>query len=136
MATSSTEAEFYVLVNCAKLVKYFQFVLTELLDMQFNEPTKIFMDNVAAIHIINENKPTSCTRHLEVQHFAVQRWQEQGDIVMKHIGGLLNATNGLTKALAWLLHSRHAYRLLGFFMLSLKLLEGFCALHADSRGGS
>ena len=118
-ATSSTEAEFYASVDCAKLVKYFRFILAELLDMQFSEPTKIFMDNIAAIHIINENKPTSRTRHLEVQHFAVQRWREQGDIVMKHIGGLMNATDGLTKALAWLLHSRHAYRLLGHFMVSL-----------------
>ena len=38
---------------------------------------------------------------------------------MLHLDGPLNATDKLTKALAWALHSKHAHRLMGHFLLLL-----------------
>jgi len=56
-------------------------------------------DNKAAITMINQCKPTTCFCHIDVQFFAIQDWREQGDILMKHIPGILNMADDSTKAL-------------------------------------
>ena len=58
-----------------------------------------------------------CARHIEIQHFAIQEWRAQGDIVMEHLSGLLNPSDDMTKALGWVLHSRHARRNMGHYLL-------------------
>ena len=37
--------------------------------------------------------------HLDLRHFAIQDWQEAGDIIMEHIPGVLNPSNNMTKPL-------------------------------------
>jgi len=54
--------------------------------------------------MINQCKPTTCSCHINVQFFAIQDWHKQGDILMKHISGILNLADNLTKALGWILH--------------------------------
>ena len=44
------------------------------------------------------NKPT-CALHIEIQHFDNQEWHAKGEIVMKHISGIVNPSDDLTKAL-------------------------------------
>jgi len=39
---------------------------------------------------------------------------EAGDIVMRHIPGIINPADDLTKPLGWVLHARHARRIMGF----------------------
>ena len=51
-----------------------------------------------------------------LQHFAIQDWADAKDIVMRHIPGILSVSDGLTKALGWVLHSRHARRMMGHFL--------------------
>jgi hypothetical protein len=113
-ATSSTEAEFYAGVTCAKLVRYLRMVLKDLGCLR-EGPSRCFTDNLAAVHIVNERKPTPRTRHIEVQHFAVQSWREAGEIVMKHFPGVLNPSDDLTKALSIVLHQRHCLRSMGHY---------------------
>ena len=48
------------------------------------------------------------SRHIDIQHFAIQDWAEAGDIIMRHIPGIINPPDDLTKPLGWILHSRHA----------------------------
>ena len=55
--------------------------------------------------MINESRPTPRARHIEIQHFAIQEWCKQGDIVMEHLPGIINPSDGLTKALGWVLLS-------------------------------
>ena len=114
VATSSTEAEFIAAVHTAKIVKYLRSVMKELGLLQ-SGPTKMLVDNKAAIDMINEKKPTPRSRHIDIQHFAVQEWRERGDLVMQHVPGIVNASDDLTKALAWILHNRHGRRLMGHF---------------------
>ena len=59
------------------------------------------------------------SRHIDIQHFAIQDWAAAKDIVMRHIPGILSIPDGLTKALGWVLHSRHARRMMGHFLNSL-----------------
>jgi hypothetical protein len=71
------------------------------------------MDNEAAIAMINERRPTPRSRHIDIQHFAIQEWRAAGDIEMHHIPGIINPVDQGTKPLGWTLHSRHARRSMG-----------------------
>ena len=64
-AQSSTEAEFIAAVTAAKTAIYLRSVLNEL-GFQQDEPTPIYEDNASAIEIINAQKPTERSRHIEI----------------------------------------------------------------------
>ena len=113
-ATSSTEAEFLAAVLSAKQAKYLRAILKELGFPQ-KCPTPLYEDNMSAINMINNKVPTERSRHIDIQHFAIQDWRENGDILMKHIPGIINPPDDLTKPLGWILHSRHARRMMGHF---------------------
>jgi hypothetical protein len=55
------------------MAKYLQSVLD---DFGFPQdgPTPLYEDNMAAIAMINERKPTPCSRHIDIQYFAIQEW--------------------------------------------------------------
>ena len=116
VATSSTEAEFYAAVTCAKAAKYLRYVLQQL-DALRPGATPLFVDNQAAIAMVNESRPTPRARHIEIQHFAIQEWRNKGDIVLRHCPGVINLSDDMTKALGWVLHSRHARRGMGHYKI-------------------
>lgn len=111
-ALSSTEAEFYAAVAAAKVVRYIRAVLHDLGYTQ-HTPTSIYEDNKSAISIINSRTPTERSRHVATPYFAIQDWKADGSIVMEHIPGIINPSDDLTKTLGWVLHARHARRLMG-----------------------
>ena len=59
--------------------------------------------------------PTERSRHLDIQHFAIQEWQEAKDITMRHIPGVICPPDNLTKPLGWILHSQHARRIMAHY---------------------
>ena len=107
VTTSSTEAEFYAAFTCLKAAKYLRSVLQQLEAIRPGV-TPLLVDNQAAIAMVNEKRPTPRARHIEIQHFAIQQWRDKGDIILRHCPGIINASDDLTKALGWVLHSRHA----------------------------
>ena len=111
-ALSSTEAELIAAVTAAKNVKYMRSILEEL-GHPMEGPTPIYEDNQSAIEIINANKPTGRSRHIDIRFFAIQGWKEDGHITMKHIPGVINPADDLTKPLGYVLHSRHARYMMG-----------------------
>ncbi len=115
-ATSSTEAEFYAAVSCAKMVKYLRHVLSELEALPPG-PSSLYVDNQAALHMVNESRPTPRARHIEIQHFAIQEWRQKGDIILRHIPGIINSSDDLTKILGYVLHHRHSGRSMGHYRL-------------------
>ena len=113
-ATSSTEAEFLAAVTAAKHAKYLRAILTEL-GFPPSGPTPIYEDNMSAINMINAKVPTERSRHIDIQHFAIQDWKDAGDILMRHVPGIINPSDDLTKPLGWVLHERHARRIMGHY---------------------
>jgi len=113
-ATSSTEAEFLAAVTAAKQARYLRTILREL-GFPLEEPTPLYEDNMSAIQMINARVPTERSRHIDIQHFAIQDWKDAGDIVMRHIPGILNPADDMTKPLGWVLHARHARRIMGHY---------------------
>ena len=77
--------------------------------------TPLYGDNISAINMVNHRVPTERSRHIDIQHFAIQDWREAGDIVLRHIPGVINPPDDLTKPLGWILHSRHARRIMGHY---------------------
>ena len=65
--------------------------------------------------MINAKVPTERSRHIDIQHFAIQDWKEAGDLLMAYIPGVINPSDELTKPLGWILHERHARRLMGHY---------------------
>ena len=120
VATSSTEAEFYAAVSCAKAAKYLRYVLQQL-DAIRPGATRLLVDNQAAIAMVNESRPTPRARHIEIQHFAIQEWRNNGDIVLDHCPGVINSSDDLTKPLGWVLHARHARRSMGHYRIGSPL---------------
>jgi hypothetical protein len=62
----------------------------------------MFGDNISAIMMANNMRPTDCTRHMDIRWFALQEWihVDTTDIIVIHISGILNPADALTKALA------------------------------------
>ena len=114
VSTSSTEAEFIVAVHAAKIAKYIRSILHELGYSQPG-PTVLYEDNEAAILMINASRPTPRARHIDIQHFAIQEWKANGEIILCHIPGIINPADALTKSLGSTLHYRHACRLMGHY---------------------
>jgi hypothetical protein len=114
VSTSSTEAEFIAAVKAAKIAKYLRSILLELDYAQLG-PTVLYEDNQAAILMINASRPTPRSRHIDIQHFAIQEWKANGDIILCYIPGIINSADNLTKALGTTLHFRHVRRLMGHY---------------------
>jgi hypothetical protein len=114
VSTSSTEAEFLAAVHAAKIAKYLRSILLELGYPQIR-PTTLFEDNAAAILMVNASRPTPRARHIDIQHFALQEWKANQEIVLSHIPGVVNSADSLTKSLGSTLHHRHVRRLMGHY---------------------
>ena len=119
-ACSSTEAEFLAAVSAAKSAKYLRYILKEL-GFEESGPTVLFEDNASAIKMINAGKPTQRSRHIDIQHFAIQEWRQQQDILLVHIPGTSNPSDDYTKPLGWVLHHRHCRRMMGHHGISNSL---------------
>ena len=77
-------------------------------------PSPIFGDNLSSIMMANNIRPTDRTRHMDIRWFALQEWiHVDKDIIVIHIAGIINPSDALTKALAWLKHHRHMSRAMG-----------------------
>lgn len=84
------------------------------LDFKQKGPSPIFGDNISSIMMGNNVRPTERTRHMDIRWFALQEWIHiDKDIILIHISGDINASDALTKALAWIKHYRHMSRAMG-----------------------
>jgi hypothetical protein len=114
VATSSTEAEFVASVQAAKMARYLRSILLELGHPQ-SAPTTLHCDNKSAIEMVNQDRPTERSRHIDIAFFAIQSWRKLGDIHLQHIPGVINPSDAATKPLPWTLHHRHVRRSMGHY---------------------
>ena len=87
-----------------------------LLELGFEQKasTLIHIDNLPALQMINNNTaPTQRTRHCDIRFFQLQDWREDSTLLCKHVKGILNPSDDLTKPLGYVFHSRHCRRIMG-----------------------
>ena len=119
---SSTEAEIIDAVNSAKTAIILRFILHEIgFPQEYTTP--INEDDDPNIDIVTSIITTERTHHIDVLLFSIQGWKEDGDIIMHHIPGIINPAYNLTKALGWVLHSRHARYPMGRYNISFGSLR-------------
>jgi hypothetical protein len=70
------------------------------------------VDNIVTIVMDNVGKPTERSCHIGIQLFTLLTWIKAGGIMLAHIKGTDNPYDALTKALGWVLHHRHFYRMM------------------------
>ena len=58
---------------------------------------------VIIVCTMRTNAPAERSRHIDIQHFAIQDWKEAGDIIMSFIPGIINPSDDLTKPLQLIL---------------------------------
>jgi hypothetical protein len=61
----------------------------------------------------NAKRPTDRSRHIDIQHFALQEWVAKGEVILRHMRVTINPDDALTKALGWLVHHRHSTCFMG-----------------------
>jgi hypothetical protein len=64
-------------------------------------PMVMYEDNQAAIAMVNSSKAMQQSRHIDIQHFAIQEWKQQNLIILEHIPSFISPPDALTKALSW-----------------------------------
>jgi len=114
VTASSTKVELIAAVYTAKAVKHLYSVLSDF-NLLLTKPSIIYEYNKATINMINKSKPTAWSQHIDVQHFAIQEWQDWGEIKKKHIPRIINPVDDETKALCWVLHSWHSWHAMGHY---------------------
>ena len=112
IALSSTEAEFYALVEAGKLVLYLRSILDDLFIHQ-TDATPMYEDNQGCRLMAMANKPTRRTRHIDIKNFAIIDWVQRDLIKVNKIGTSDNASDNLTKANTKTLFYRHADTMMG-----------------------
>jgi len=93
---SSTQAEFLAAVATAKHARHMRAIMTDL-GFPPEGPTIMCCNDQSAINVVNGCMPTERSRHIDIQHFAIQDWKESGAIVMEFIAGIINPSDDLTK---------------------------------------
>ena len=79
--------------------------------------TTIYIDNLSALKMINENTaPTERCRHVDLRYWVLQDWSHvDQSLIMAHIPGVLNISDDQTKPLGYVLHARHCRRAMGHY---------------------
>ena len=112
IALSSTEAEFYALTEAGKLALYIRHVLSDL-NMEQTDATAIYEDNRGCLQMIKAMKPTKRTRHVDSKYFAILKWVQTDQIIVRKIDTSDNASDVLTKATGRIIFYRHHDTIMG-----------------------
>jgi hypothetical protein len=75
--------------------------------------TILYEDNDGCTAMGNAQKPTTCTRHIDIKFFTLCDWVERDPMILDRIDTSINLADHLTKALQPTLFHRHADYLLG-----------------------
>jgi hypothetical protein len=84
IAHSSTEAEFVVTSDTAKLILFYRSLMQDI-GLEQKEATILFEDNNGALIMANAQQPTKRMRHMDIKYFALLDWVEQDILLLEHI---------------------------------------------------
>lgn len=103
---STTEAEFVMACDAAKMILFIRSILEDL-GIPQSHATTLFEDNHGALLMANAQQPTRRTRHMDIKHFSLLDWVEKDLIILKAISTHDNAADAMTKFLPRQLFYRH-----------------------------
>jgi hypothetical protein len=65
--------------------------------------TLVYEDNDSCTAMGNAQKPTPCTRHIDIKYFSLCEWVERNLMLLDRIDTSINMADHLTKALSSIL---------------------------------
>ena len=109
VSLSSSEAEFYA---CGDAVKEIPFVAQILmfLEIPMELPVDVFVDNIGAIFMVENNNSSSRTRHMDTRYRFVESLQDDGLIKVKFVSTDENVADIETKNVTGEVLERHEGR--------------------------
>lgn len=99
VSTSTTEAEFYALSEAIHEIQWLQYILKDF-HMIANDPITIHSDNQSTIRLIENEKFSSRTKHIDTRLHAVRECVINGKINIEYCPSEFNVADLLTKPLA------------------------------------
>lgn len=99
VSTSTTEAEFYALSETIHEIKWLQYILNDF-HVSANNPITVNSDNQSTIKLIENEKFSSRTKHIDVRLHAVRECVYEGKIAINYCPTEDNVADLLTKPLA------------------------------------
>lgn len=99
VSLSSTEAEFYALAETAKEVAWVTKILAEL-NVSTSDPVKIMSDNQSCIKMIENEKFSNRTKHIDTRYHYVKDMIGKKEIVLEYCPTEYNVADLFTKPLA------------------------------------
>ena len=101
MALSSAESEYYAISSGATCAMWIKSLLTEMkVPFDRKEPTTVFTDNQAAIHICEKDVHHDRTKHINIRYHWIRDEIEAKRIQMRYINTSKQPADILTKALS------------------------------------
>jgi hypothetical protein len=99
IATSSTESEFIAAYELGKMLLYVCSILWDL-NVPQAAASRLYEDNNACRAMANAQKPTSCTRHMDIRYHVLCEWVERDLIVLERVDTTINEADHFTKLLS------------------------------------
>ncbi len=98
VAGSSTEAEFMAAYDTGKMILFIRSVLWDLHVPQ-EAATVLFEDNDGCTAMGNAQKPTTRTRHIDIEYFSLCEWVKRDLMILERIDTSINMSDHMTKGL-------------------------------------
>ena len=111
VATSTLEAEYVAMSECARTVKWVKMLLEHDFHEKLDGQTRIFCDNMGAIEIAHNPTHHFRSKHIDVKFHHVRDLIEEGEIELKYVASDLNVADIMTKPLNKTKHHNHRAQL-------------------------
>ena len=103
---SSTDAEYVAVSELLKSIKFVVKLLGEL-GINVELPIKIYMDNLGAIHLVNNRKTGNRTKHIDITHHFIREYIEDGVVEIVFVRSEENDSDVFTKNPSREISKRH-----------------------------
>lgn len=107
VATSTLEAEYIALSECARAVIWVKMLVQHDLGEKIATPIKIFCDNMGAIEVARNPTHHFKSKHIDVKYHFVRDLVESKEIELAYISSAANVADIMTKALNKSAHHNH-----------------------------
>ncbi len=112
VAGSPTEAEFMATYDAGKMILFVHSILWDL-GIPQEAATLRYEDNDACTAMVNAQKPTLWTRHIDIKYFSLRDWVERDLMLLERINTKINMSDHFTKNLSCTLFHHHTDFIMG-----------------------
>ncbi len=113
------------LTMCTQEVIFLNNLLTELKLQEM--PAKVYGDNTGAIFLVDNKQVRGRTKYIDIRHHFMRKRKEKGEVVYKHMDGVENTSDILTKNLPDMTFRKHVTKIMGGTIFT----EGECQITQD-----